>query len=76
MCALAPRETAVRPMKMDFYDDSNSNVPMFTPLQLPRRPQAVTRRLLLNGAIQAILEDGTYASINARYFDFDLYGIR
>ena len=33
-------------------------------------------RLLLNGAIQAILEDGTYASINARYFDFDLYGIR
>ncbi len=27
----------------------------------------------LNGAIQAILADGTYASINARYFDFDLY---
>ncbi|MYB34003.1 MAG: transporter substrate-binding domain-containing protein [Gammaproteobacteria bacterium] len=33
-------------------------------------------RLLLNGAIQAILEDGTYAGINARYFDFDLYNMK
>ncbi len=30
-------------------------------------------RLRLNWAIQAILDDGTYARINARYFPFDLY---
>lgn len=28
----------------------------------------------LNAAIQKIREDGTYAEINAKYFDFDLYG--
>jgi len=32
-------------------------------------------RILLNGAIQAILKNGTYAQINARYFDFDLYNV-
>ncbi len=39
------------------------------------RQQDEDLRLLLNEAIQAILEDGTYARINARYFDFDLYNV-
>ena len=28
----------------------------------------------LNKAIQAIRKNGTYQKINARYFDFDIYG--
>ena len=28
----------------------------------------------LNAAIDAIVKDGTYAKINAKYFDFDIYG--
>lgn len=28
----------------------------------------------LNAAIDAIVSDGTYAKINAKYFDFDIYG--
>lgn len=31
-------------------------------------------REALNGAITAIRDSGTYAEINAKYFDFDLYG--
>ena len=37
------------------------------------RKQDQDLRLQLNQAIQAILDNGTYASINARYFAFDLY---
>ena len=31
-------------------------------------------RAALNTAIKAIRDDGTYAKINAKYFDFDIYG--
>jgi len=31
-------------------------------------------RRMLNDAIQQIREDGTYQKINAKYFDFDIYG--
>ena len=31
-------------------------------------------RLAFNKAIKAIRDDGTYAKINAKYFDFDIYG--
>lgn len=30
----------------------------------------------LNAAIDAIVKDGTYAKINAKYFDFDIYGAK
>ncbi len=29
---------------------------------------------MLNDAIRQIREDGTYQTINAKYFDFDVYG--
>lgn len=36
-----------------------------------KEDEALRRRL--NGAIRAILADGTYGTINARYFPFDIY---
>lgn len=31
-------------------------------------------REALNGALAEMLRDGTYRKIEARYFDFDMYG--
>jgi ABC-type amino acid transport substrate-binding protein len=31
-------------------------------------------RTAINAAIKKILADGTYKKINAKYFDFDVYG--
>ena len=31
-------------------------------------------RLAFNKAIKAIRTDGTYTKINAKYFEFDIYG--
>ncbi len=36
-----------------------------------KEDEALRRRL--NGAIRAIRADGTYGTINARYFPFDIY---
>ena len=40
----------------------------------PIRKGSDDLRTAFNDAIKAIRDDGTYAKINDKYFDFDIYG--